>query len=407
MLKVLHISGASKSSGAGYAALMTHNALIENEVCSKILFLVGENELNSRVYHYSSGSILKKVLRFATTTIDRLPNWLYVKRKNQIFSLGFFGLKHRNSKLFDWADIIHIHWSNHGLIDIKEIVRWNKPVIWTLRDMWAFTGGCHYSLGCDKYQKKCGACPVLGSVYNRDLSTLGFKYKERYLSNSLISWVAISDWMRSKAMSSTILNGKHIPIVFSGIDCKVFKLRCTKESRQFFGLPFEKKIILIGAGNLREEYKGFNYVINTLNLIDENYLIVTFGAGQINKTEIPQNIINLGYIRNPEELSILYNSSDVFFAPSIAEAFGKTFAEAQACGLPVLCFDETGPAEIVEHTNTGYIAEFKNETDLLKGIQFCLNTSFDRSSISKRAICLFDINKTAVDYIALYKASLE
>ena len=63
-MKILHISGASKDSGAGYAALMTHNALIKNEVNSKILYLVGENKLNSNIYHYSSNSIIKKIKFF-------------------------------------------------------------------------------------------------------------------------------------------------------------------------------------------------------------------------------------------------------------------------------------------------------------------------------------------------------
>ena len=241
MLKVLHVSGASEESGAGYAALMTHNALIENGICSKILFLVGENESQSNVYHFNSGSIIKKIIRFSITNLDRLPQWFYFRRKNQIFSLGFFGIKHRNSKLFEWADIIHIHWSNHGLINIKEIVRWKKPVIWTLRDMWAFTGGCHYSLDCNKYQKKCGACPVLGSLNKQDLSTFGFNNKIKHFSESPILWVAISDWMRKKAISSTILYNKSIPVIFSGINCEVYKPSGTKISRDYFGLPLEKK----------------------------------------------------------------------------------------------------------------------------------------------------------------------
>ena len=72
----------------------------------------------------------------------------------------------------------------------------------------------------------------------------------------------------------------------------------------------------------------------------------------------------------------------------------------------MLCFDETGPAEIVEHLKSGYISKFKSETDLLKGINFWLSTDFNRSYIAKRAMKLFDINKIAIDYITLYKRSL-
>ena len=70
-------------------------------------------------------------------------------------------------------------------------------MIWTLRDMWAFTGGCHYSFDCDKYQLKCGSCAVLGSFNKHDLSTLVLKNKIKYLSKSPILWVAISNWIKS------------------------------------------------------------------------------------------------------------------------------------------------------------------------------------------------------------------
>ena len=80
-MKILHISAASQDSGAGYAALMTHNALIKNKINSKILFLVGENKLNSGIYHYSSGSIIKKLIRFTVTSLDRLLTWIYLNKK--------------------------------------------------------------------------------------------------------------------------------------------------------------------------------------------------------------------------------------------------------------------------------------------------------------------------------------
>ena len=99
----------------------------------------------------------------------------------------------------------------------------------------------------------------------------------------------------------------------------------------------------------------------------------------------------------------LYNCADIFLAPSIAEAFGKTFAEAQACGLPVVCFNETGPADIIEHLKSGYLAKFKDEKDLLKGLRFCLKTNFNRNYIGQRARKLFDVQQIIKQYITLYQ----
>ena len=268
--------------------------------------------------------------------------------------------------------------------------------------MWPFTGGCHHSFNCDKYRLNCGSCPVLASNRKQDLSSFVLRKKIKYLSVLPIQWVAISNWMRTRASSSAILKNKPISVIFSGIDCSVYKLNDKNKARVFFNLPSDKKIILIGAGNIRDEYKGFKYVLKSLNKIEKDYLVVTFGAGTIFEEEIPQKSINLGYIDNEKKLAKLYNSADVFLAPSIAEAFGKTFAEAQACGLPVICFDETGPADIIEHIRTGYLAEFKDQKDLLKGIQFCLNASFNRSYIGRRAKKLFDVDQIIKQYIKNY-----
>ena len=382
---------------------MTHNALIKAGLNSKILFLVDQGDPPSSVYAYTSNSIIKKTKRFLITILDTLPTWFYLKKKNQLFSPGLFGLTLRDTDFFEWAQVIHIHWANHGFIDMKEIKRWGKPVIWTMRDMWPFTGGCHHSFNCDKYKLNCGSCPVLGSDRKQDLSSLVLRKKIKYLSVLPIHWVAISNWMKTHASSSTVLKNKQISVIFSGIDCSVYKLNDKNKSRVFFNLPTDKKIILIGAGNIRDEYKGFQYVLKSLYKIEKDYLIVTFGAGKIFEKEIPQKYINLGYIGDEKKLAKLYNSADVFLAPSIAEAFGKTFAEAQACGLPVICFDETGPADIIEHVKTGYLAVFKDQNDLLKGIKFCLNASFNRAYISHRAKNLFNIQQIIKQYVSLYQ----
>ena len=228
------------------------------------------------------------------------------------------------------------------MINIKEIKKWDKQIVWTIRDMWPFTGGCHYSFNCEKYKLKCGSCPVLGSDATRDLSSFVLRKKIKYLSVLPIQWVAISSWMKAQASSSEVIKKKPISVIFSGIDCNIFKIVNKKKSRLAFNFPLSAKIILVGAGNLRHKYKGFKYLINSLNKVKKDYLVVTFGSGALKKNEIPQRIINLGYLDNNNDLSMLYNSADVFLAPSVAEAFGKTFAEAQACGLPVVCFKETG-----------------------------------------------------------------
>jgi hypothetical protein len=62
------------------------------------------------------------------------------------------------------ADVIHLHWVNQGFLSLKNIYQLSalgKPIVWTLHDMWAFTGGCHYSSDCVRFKEVCGFCPYL------------------------------------------------------------------------------------------------------------------------------------------------------------------------------------------------------------------------------------------------------
>ena len=67
-------------------------------------------------------------------------------------------------------DIVHLHWINGGMIKIEDLVKIYKPIVWSLHDNFAFTGGCHIKWECEKYKTKCGACPRLGSNKEYDLS---------------------------------------------------------------------------------------------------------------------------------------------------------------------------------------------------------------------------------------------
>jgi len=403
-MRILHLSAANESTGAGKAALLTHKTLIELGYNSKILFL--KSSMNQdECYSFHILKPINGIYRLIITQLDSILVKFYFYRERNIFSPGIIGVKLKNNRLVKWADIIHIHWSNHGFINIKEIEEWNKPIIWTLRDMWAFTGGCHYSFDCKKYISRCCACPALGSKAKNDLSTIGFFRKLKVFNETNIKWVAISTWIKNKTKESKILYGQQLELVYSGVSSKDFYPIDKENIRKELNIPIEKKVILIGAGNLREKYKGFQFVLELLNKISNDVIVITFGSVTFLKNEIPQKYFHFGVCNN-YKLNMLYNSADVFLGLSIAEAMGKTFVEAQMCGLPVLCFKDTGPEDIVEHKITGFLAKYKEIDDLLKGFNFCLAHNFDKKYINQRAIKLFEIHNVVNRYMEIYEKSI-
>jgi glycosyltransferase involved in cell wall biosynthesis len=401
-MKVLHLSAADSNSGAGKATLLTHIALSkEKGIVSKILYLKS-NDSSSEIVSYADINILNKIKQKIYSFFDRLPLIFYQNKNESIFSPGLSGVSLKNNDLIKWADIIHIHWANHGFIDINEINKWNKPIVWTLRDMWAFTGGCHYSFECDNYIRECGSCVALGSNKENDLSAKVLKHKLSSFSGVNIKWIAISSWMKEQAQKSTLLKKCSIEVIPSGVLASNFKSLDKTVVKEKLKLPINKKIVLLGATDIRQKFKGFEYAKKTLNKLPKDLLIVTFGSGGFLKGEIPQEFINFGDC-STEKLNELYVVADVFLGPSIAEAMGKTFLEAQLNGLPVVCFDKTGPVDIIKHKITGYISKFKNIEDLEQGVLFCLNNTMDKEKITSMAQDKFDISKVALSYKKVYK----
>ena len=197
-MKILHISAADSSAGAGIASVKLHEALLSENVKSKILFLNDQSNEVPHNYIYQN-TIARKIKRIFLTFVDRLIIKFYLRRKKEIFSPGLFGIDLSQEYEVQNADIIHLHWINHGFIDIKDLSKLNKPIVWTLHDCWVFTGGCHHFFSCENFKNNCGTCPVLKSENNNDLSNYVFRRKQKHLPMSNIKYVAISSWMKKQA----------------------------------------------------------------------------------------------------------------------------------------------------------------------------------------------------------------
>ena len=289
----------------------------------------------------------------------------------------------------------------------------NKPIVWTMRDMWVFTGGCHYSKDCINYFSNCGNCKVLNSQSEFDISRIVLKKKKNSYKNN-ITFVALSDWLLDKAKKSSVLKTNKIIKISNNIEFHKFR-RIDKESaKKKLNLNTNKKILVYGAQNPQDIRKGWNIFVDTLKLLDKSkYFLLLFGNFWSHKTldDIGIEYKSLGYIdyfENFEKLNNVYCAGDLFVATSIHEAFGKTFAESMSYDTPVICFDKTSISEIIEHKIDGYIVKNFSSKDLLFGIDWMINSNalekYKMNAINK--IKQFDSKEIAIKYIDLYKKLL-
>lgn len=408
-MKILHLAAGDLSGGAARGAYWLHQGLLAFGVDSKILVSSKSYTADSLVFSLSKSklSYLRSILR---SQVDPLIVKAYKNRQGNIFSTGLVGYDFTKTEEYKQADIIHLHWVNAGLVNVKDLKKIDKPIVWTLRDMWPFTGGCHYALDCERFKKGCGACPQLGSRSLFDLSRFVYKRKLKYIPKSLTA-VGISHWLTEQAKQSQIFQDHYATTVSNNINTNEFKAIDKHRAREVLGIDTEKKIVLCGSTNLQDFYKGFQKYLDSLTYLNKDNIYLCF-FGRFDPALIENHDFEyktFGYLNDNISLNLVYAAADVFVAPSIQEAFGKTLAEAQCSGTPVVCFDATGPKDVVVHKVTGYKAEPFDSKDLAQGIEWVLNASNYqelRRCAREKALKEFDSQVVAKQYIELYQQVL-
>lgn len=159
-------------------------------------------------------------------------------------------------------------------------------------------------------------------------------------------------------------------------------------------------------------YKGFDKLLAALNFLSEGDIHLAF-FGNLSKdalATINHSFTSLGYLHDTISLRIAYSAADVFVAPSLMDAFGKTLAEAMSCGTPTVCFDATGPRDIVDHKRNGFRAKPFEPKELAFGIQWILEDEQRYMKLSENARMKvknhFDLPVIALKYKELYTSML-
>ena len=409
-MNILHIVAGNLNAGAARGAYWLHLGLIQQGISSKIL-TNSSNSTDDPNVETILNNTRSKIFSSIQFRLDRLPLMLYRNRKQVVFSTSLGGLDFSKHALYDWADIVHLHWINGGFVNIRHLKKIKKPIIWTLRDMWPMTGGCHYSFNCEKFKIGCGNCPQLKSNCEYDLSKLIIRRKKNYYPKNM-RIVGISPWISSLAIKSEVFSNFTINTIFNGINCNDFYPIEKKLAQKALGINTNKKIVLVGAQNIKDYYKGFPKFLEAVKQLDKDNIFLVF-FGRLNN-QIAHNFgfeyKNFGFINDIVSMRLIYSAADVFVAPSIMEAFGKTLAEAMACGTPVVCFNATGPKDIVDHMINGYKAKPFESQDIYNGIQWVLNHYLAKSLSSKareKVVNTFDNRIIAKQYIDLYNTLTE
>ncbi|MGC8803137.1 MAG: glycosyltransferase [Bacteroidales bacterium] len=396
-MKVISINTSAGTGGAAIAARRIAEAL--NQIPGvEVAMLVRDGDSNFPVVT-TTRSRWKRYLNFFRFAYERLIFFLH-ERSPQVrflFSLANTGEEISRHPLVQQADIIHLHWINGGFVSlkgIKKLIDLGKPVVWTLHDMWLFTGGCHHSGDCTNFTQQCGNCMFLKKPYRHDLSSRVWRRKQAILPPAgNLTLVTCSQWLRERATISSLLIGKTVHAIPNPIDTETYRPIDKEKYRKQLGLNPLKKYILFVAANVNNYFKGFSYFVESVEILTKQnpeicHSVEILIAGKVKDPNVfrPLSVpYRLLGIVSTDSMLTVYNAADLYVTSSLQENLPNTVMESLACGLPVVAFKVGGIPEMIEHRQNGWLAEFKSASSLAEGIRWCLfETDYAKLSINAR-----------------------
>jgi glycosyltransferase involved in cell wall biosynthesis len=404
-MKVLHINLSDISGGGSIAGYRLHEGLLAQGVSSNLL--VGAPKLRNN-------SVATVPRKYRTE-----KQLLTLSRRlglNYTHLISSFNIpKH---SFYQAADILNFHVLHGGYFNylaISQLTK-HKPAIYTLHDMWGFTGHCSYSYDCDRWKTGCGKCPY-PSIYpdiQRDSTDWEWKLKNWVYSHSNLTIVAPSQWLTEQAQQSMLSRFAihHIPY---GIDTEAYQPLDSEKCRSVLGIPSGKQVLMVGAENYGDSRKGGDLLLKALQALPDsvktNCLLLVLGhGGEFLSETVGISSLNLGYVSNDRLKAIAYSAADLFILPTREDNLPLVLQESMACGTPTISFRIGGVPDLVRPGITGYLAEPENVTDLCNGIIQLLADKNLREQMAKNcreiALTEYPISLQAKRYIELYQQVL-
>lgn len=392
-MKIVHLTNSDYKGGAARACYRIHKSLQMLGEDSRILTqqkLTNDDSVFSINENFSQNIFTAFRKGFDWFAIQTLT-----KQERGRFTFPYFGTDISNNKLIQSADIISLQWINEGFLSLnslKKLKELNKPIVWTCHDVWAFTGGCHYAGGCDKYLRECTSCPSLKFSSAKDFSKKIFAAKKDLYNSMNLSIITCSNWLAGEVKKSELLKDKVVQAIPNPIETDIYIQYNKTEARKKLNLPADKFLILFVSMTVKDERKGFSYLKRTLKKLFEtnkqnNIELVVLGAAEeslIQDLSFKTNL--LGRLNEAKEIAKLYSAVDLFVAPSLEDNLPNTVMESLSCGTPVAAFNIGGMKDMIDHKQNGFLAKEKDEEDLMKGILWYLNlTEEDKKFIRANA----------------------
>jgi glycosyltransferase involved in cell wall biosynthesis len=372
-MKVIQLNHTDISGGAARAAYRIHSALRVWGVDSQMWV---DNAASGDYSVVGPSGKLVKVTTLLRPYIGALFNRLFSRLSPIEYSSAVTPSIWPGKINAADFDLVHLHWVNSEMLSIVDIGRIQKPIVWTLHDMWAFCGAEHYA---EDFRWRDGYLPS-----NRPAHESGFDLNRWTWQRKLKAWkkpiniVTPSRWLAECVCQSQLMRDWPVSVIPNAIDTDIWQPVDKTLARQLLWLPADVPLLLFGAiGGANDPRKGFDLLRMALKHLNgqlNGLQLVVFG-------QLPPKISEdlgfpvhyMGHLHDDLSLRTLYSAADVMVIPSRQDNLPNTGVEALSCGTSVVAFEVCGLPDIVTHQKTGYLAKAFDAEDLAQGIMWLLS----------------------------------
>ena len=259
--------------------------------------------IQSYVESVTDGDIRDCALRHPILTGQALFDYFFV-RKSRDQSLFTLYRKASSGEFKSHKNLVHhLHWTPGvaGLTQIKNLLQSDSPTVWTMHDMWPFTGGCHYSMECDHFTKNCNGCPQVRGIFSRSVGERHQSKKQMFMGSKSFVAVTPSRWLRNQAEQSGMFTDCQFEVISNPIDTDIFLPN--KHSQVFKSMEL---VVGCNAVNLNDPIKGVDTLIHTLEKFQDQHpdlkvKLLAIGRGDISSKKI--QIATTGFLSDQSQIA--------------------------------------------------------------------------------------------------------
>lgn len=367
MKKILIISELYKKGGAGNATFNIFDFLKKKFPEMEINLLIPhlkKREKNVYSYYGLFGFfyyfVYKSMNRAISLALTTNKFYFFNRFLNRSLFKAHLIKKITDNKKYDYVVVLWFEYilNYQEILTIKK--KFDAKIVLFPFDMFNFTGGCRYAQLCTNFKNECKNCPALFDKF-KGLAEKNYRLNKFFLEK-IKPIVITPSLFANKFINETKILNKDSPKKMINYPIQEHLTYNKNLYRKLERKTKNKKVIFLGAQDLREWRKGIHNFIKIMSKLESKYnsffskvIFISVGKNShkifknYKKNTITYEKVNLN------ELYSIYKVSDLIIIPSLQEWGSLMMSETFSLNKVIFAFDTGSSRDLILNNINGYI----------------------------------------------------